>query len=242
MTIFLLTLFPQEVHQFFLKGIFKRGSERGLFDFRVIDIRDFADNSSNRVDHYPFGGKKGMLLRADILAKAIKSIDQYESYRIIYTCPKGNLLTQPMAESLAAEKSLSIICGYYEGIDERLFEMFSIERVSIARAVLSSGEVPALAIAEATLRLIPGVVGKQASIEDDSLLTGLLEYPQYTVPRTIDELNVPDILVSGHHGDIDRWRRKESLKTTLFLKPELLHEFVPDSKDQTYFAQILQED
>lgn len=242
MIIYVLTLFPKELGNFFLKGIFKKAIEKGLFDFKVIDIREFATDKHHKVDDTPLGLSQGMLLKAEVVFNAIKSIDQYEHYRIIYPCPKGKIYTQNIANQLVLEKGIIFICGYYEGIDERLFQLVNIERISIGNYVLSSGELPALTIAESIVRLIPDVVNKTNSIQEDSLINGLLEYPQYTYPRNYLGYHVPDIILSGHHKNIKTWQKKESFKITLFKRPELLTAYQIDKDEKKMIEEIFKED
>ena len=219
----------------------KKAQEAGIFDIRFLDIRQFSDDPHRQVDHYPYGGKQGMLLRTDILQRAIESIDCFEEYRLIYTCPKGELFSQGHADAFSKEKGLVLICGYYEGVDERLFSLFPIQRVSVGNVVLSSGEFPALLIAEAVLRLLPGVVGNEKSVRDDSLMNGLLEGPQYTAPREIAGFIVPEVLLSGHHANVQRWQRKQALRQTLYAKPELLQTAILTHEDQLSLVEILKE-
>jgi tRNA (guanine37-N1)-methyltransferase len=241
MKIVVLSLFPDELRPVFEKGIFKRALEKALFEISFIDMRDFAETNYRNVDDYPFSHRKGMLLKADVLFRVITSIDGFESYRIIYTCPKGDVYNQRMANALYAETGLIIICGYFEGVDERIFDMLNITRISIGDFVLSSGELPALAIAESVIRLIPDVIQKDG-FRDDSHLTGLLEYPQYTHPREIDGFMVPEVLLSGHHKNIERWQRKESLRQTLYNRIDLLKSYRPNKIDSELFVEIFKED
>ena len=183
-----------------------------------------------------------MLLRADVLASAVQSVDRYKDYRILYTSPKGKPFTQALAKELSKEDGLIVIAGYYEGVDERIFHCFDIECVSMGDFVLSSGEQPALMIAEAALRLIPGVVGKAKSVEDDSIVTGLLEYPQFTTPRVVSGIPVPPVLLSGHHKKIKEWRRVESLKETLYRRPSLLGTTNLSDQDKRFLEGILKEE
>lgn len=232
MNVFVLTLFPEALAPFFLKGIFKKAHTKNLFNISFINIRDFAYNKHRKVDDYTFGMMDGMLLKPDVLLEAIKSIEHYERYRIIYPCPKGRVFTQEIANEYQHAEGLIFICGYYEGIDERLLTLFNIERISIGDFVLSSGELPSLIIIESVLRLIPGVIGKQASIVNDSIVSGLLEHPHYTFPRNFLGNEVPEVIVSGHHGKISHWQKQASLKTTLYNRPDLLagYSITPDEK------------
>jgi tRNA (guanine37-N1)-methyltransferase len=241
MKIFILTLFPEELQSVFNKGIFKRAQDNNLFELSFINIRDFSETKYRNVDDYPFASRKGMLMKADVLYRAITSIPSYETYQIIYTCPKGQVYNQRRAESLLDQKGLILISGYFEGVDERIFDMLNIARISIGDFVLSSGELPALMIAESVIRLIPNVIQKDG-FHDDSHITGLLEYPQYTQPRDINGNKVPEVLLSGHHKNIERWQRKESLKQTLYYRIDMLKTFRPDKIDSELFVEIFKED
>ena len=237
--VYILGLFPKEAAQFFLKGLFKRAEESGHINVSFIDIRKFASGKHRKVDDYPFGHKTGMLLRADVLYDAITSIKDHSQYRLLYPCPKGTHLTQKIASELAKEKGLIIIPGYYKGIDERLFEALSIERISLGDFVLSSGEVPAFAIAESIIRLQPGVIGNKESMCQDSIMNGILEAPQYTQPREWRGHIVPDIITSGNHPKRSEWERKKALQQTLFWKPSLLLETEVTDKDSRYLEEII---
>lgn len=242
--IIILTLFPQQMGDFFLKGIFKKASDAGLFKIRFVPIRDFSTDKFSRVDDYPFGDHQGMLLKADVIHAAISSIEHFQEYRLLYTCPKGPVLQQSTVTSFlqANSRGLILLCGYYEGVDERLFDLLPFERISIGDVVLSSGELPALIIAEAVFRQLPGVLGNDACLAEDSIISGVLEYPQYTAPREFLGLPVPDVLLSGHHGHIKRWKRKQSLEQTLFLKPQMLVSQALSKDDQQILLEIVQGD
>jgi tRNA (guanine37-N1)-methyltransferase len=241
MKIYILSLFPNEMREYFFKGIFKRGYEAGLFDIEFVDIRAYAQSKHNKVDDYPFGYKKGLILKADVIKRAILSIDNYQDYRLLYTCPKGRKFDQATACEFKRQKGLIIIAGYYEGMDERVFELFDIEKISIGDFVLSTGELPALMMTEAVLRQIPGVVGKEDCVQEDSIISGLLECPQYTQPRIVDDLNVPAVLLDGHHKKMNAWRKKMAIKETLFNKPSLFMNYKLDVDEQQELLTVLRE-
>lgn len=226
---------------FLLKGLLGKAYAFDLFECEFINIRDFATNKHQKVDDRPFGGNHGMLLKVDILAATIRSIPNYQDYSILYTCPKGTHFNQETAQELSQGKGLIVLSGYYEGVDERIFDLFDISRVSLGDFVLSSGDIAALAIAEATLRLIPGVVGKEASVKNDSIINGRLEHPYYTQPREFEGLKVPDVLISGHHGKIKEWQSKISLKQTLYKRPDLLYKLKPTTEERKRLTVILKE-
>ena len=239
-SVHILGLFPKESEQFFLKGIFKRAQDAKRVKVTFIDIREFGKGIHRKVDDYPFGDKTGMLLRADVIYQAVTSVPDYQAYDIIYTCPKGPVLNQVVAEQLSQKKGLIIILGYYKGVDERIFKLLSIRRISLGDFVLSSGEVPAFAIIEAVIRLLPGVIGNPASMKDDSLLQGCLSPPQYTQPKDCDGHVVPDVVVSGDHPKRIFWERKQSLSQTLFTKPTLLLDTELTNQDQQLLQEIIQ--
>ena len=239
MKVIVLTLFPNEVGVLFQRGVLKRAIDADRFQFEVVDLRQFGSAPHYKVDDIPFGGGVGMVLRADIMANAIRSIEHYENYRILYTCPKGPRFNQGFATELSNESGIILISGYYEGLDERVFELFPIERVSIGDFVVSSGDLPALMIAEAVVRLLPGVLGNPNSVQQDSYLTGLLEHPQYTQPRSIDESRVPDVLTSGHHQNIKNWQLTQSFKETLIRKPSLLANLNLNSTEQKILIDVI---
>jgi len=227
---------------FFLKGLFKKAYEAGLFSIRFLSLRDFASAPHYKVDDYPYGGKRGMVLQLSVIDAALSSIENLHDYRLLYMCPKGPLLTQSLVSDflVAPHRGLVILVGYYEGVDERLFSLYPFERISIGDFVLSSGELPALVIAEAVVRQIPGVLGNPDSLEDDSYLSGVLEGPLYTQPRQYREYDVPEVLLSGHHGQIATWKRKAALKYTIYNKPQMLATQALSLPDQQLLVEILQ--
>ena len=242
MKIYFLTLFPEQLEQYFKKGIFKNKEAEGLFSASFINMRDFSDPPHFKVDDHPYSKKQGMLLRVDILEKAICSIPDYESYQILYMCPKGKTFDQSLATEFSKQKGFIFISGYYEGVDERIFDRFDIRRISMGDFVLSSGDSAALIIAEAVLRLIPGVIGKQDSVLDDSIISGRLEHPHYTTPVNHQGLEVPDILRSGHHQKIKEWQENLSYRFTFLKKPGIfLNSRTADSEIRCHLNHIVKE-
>lgn len=221
MNIYFLTLFPEHVRSYFCKGLIGRAIERGHISVSVIDIRKFGIGKHRSVDDYPYGGKQGMVLRADVLLRAIQSVEQYRNYRILYMCPKGPVFTQVHAKSYSESKGIILISGFYEGVDERIFELLPIERVSLGNFVATSGDTPAMTIADATCRYVPHVLGNPTCIDDESIASGFLEYPQFTAPIVVGDKAVPDVIRGGHHARLAEWRRSASLRLTLFKKPSL---------------------
>ena len=218
----------------------KKALEKALFSIQFINIRDFAKDKHKQVDDYPFAHKQGMLLKCDVLASAIRSIENYNDAKIVYTSPQGKALASPWAKDCATSKQdLIIIVGYFEGIDARLFELFDCEEISIGDVILTSGELPALTIVDAIVRYIPGVLGNENSVENESILSGALETPQYTHPREFEGLEVPDVLRSGNHKAVAEHERQQSLQKTLYKRPGLLASNVLSKKDKQYIVDSL---
>lgn len=219
MKINILTLFPGMFEGFTGESIIKRAIAAGILEINIINIRDFAEGKHKQCDDMPFGGGAGMVLKPEPLFKALNTIPKS---KVIYTSPQGERFNQEKAKSLAKEEEITIIAGHYEGIDERVIDRFVDEEISIGDYVLTGGEIPAMVIADAVARLIPGVLGNSASFENDSFYNGLLDHPHYTRPEEYEGMRVPDILMSGHHKNIDRWRLKESLKRTLERRADIM--------------------
>ena len=220
-----LTLFPELIEPSLKASLLGKASSRKLMQFGVTQIRDFATNKHRTVDETPYGGGEGMLLRVDVLHSAWKSIVQENpgrSRRTILLSPQGPHLTQSKARQLLDHEELILVCGHYEGVDERFIDLCVDEEISIGDYVLTGGELPALVLADVVTRLIPGVVGNEASIAEDSLEQGLLKYPQYTRPRVYEGLEVPEVLLGGNHQEIARWRREQRLERPRLKRPDLL--------------------
>ncbi|MFC1771129.1 tRNA (guanosine(37)-N1)-methyltransferase TrmD [Candidatus Margulisiibacteriota bacterium] len=242
MKIFILTLFAEEMGRYFLKGLLKKAHEKKLFDIQFIDIRNSAKDKHRKVDDYPYGHRKGMILKADVLYDAITSIKDYQKYQFIYLCPKGKIFNQEKIRELSQKQGLIVLAGYFEGVDERIFSFFNIERLSLGNFILSNGELPALVVADAVLRYIPGVIGNPECIEEESLASGLIEAPQYTAPRKVRAAEVPEVVLSGNHQAINSWRRKESIRETLFSKPSLFMNYDLSNNDCKEIENILKEE
>lgn len=225
MRIDILTLFPEMFRGPFDHSIIGRARERGLLEVNLINIRDFAANKHRTVDDTPFGGGAGMVMEPGPVFAALEAIGRRDGKapeKVILLCPQGRVFNQREARALAALPHLVLICGHYEGIDERVREQLVTDEISIGDYVLTGGELAAMVVVDAVARLVPGVLGEAASLEEESFSEGLLEYPHYTRPREFRGLKVPDILLSGHHEAIRRWRRRQSLVRTLGSRPELL--------------------
>jgi tRNA (guanine37-N1)-methyltransferase len=230
----ILSLFPEFFDSPLSCGLMGRAREQGIVDFSLVNPRDFAFNKHKSVDDRPYGGGPGMVMALDPLAKALRAIEK--PGRILLLSPRGRRLTHSFSRKLAAEESLTILCGRYEGIDERLLDLFPIELVSVGDFVLSGGESAAVCLIESVARLLPGFMGKEESGEEESFSAGLLEYPHYTRPEVYEGLAVPDILLGGDHAKVRSWRREQALSQTLARRPELLAEASLTAADRQYIA------
>ena len=221
-----LTLFPGMFSGPFAEGVVGRAVDSGLLEIGLHDVRDHTHDRHRTVDDYPFGGGPGMVMKPEPLFEAVNEVrssaELDESVPVVLLSPQGRPLTQRLVEELAVHRDLMLICGRYEGVDERVRRHLATHEVSIGDYVLSGGELPAMVLIEAVARLVPGVVGSIESTATDSHTTGLLQHPHYTRPATFQEWAVPDVLLSGNHAEIARWRRQESLRRTFERRPELL--------------------
>jgi tRNA (guanine37-N1)-methyltransferase len=224
MIIEIVTLFPAMVEQCASHSIIGRARESGALQLRVVDLRDYTHDRHRTADDAPYGGGAGMVMKVEPLDEAIAGLrrNAQGTVRVILMSPQGRRLDQRVVEELARESHLALICGHYEGVDERVREHLVDDEISIGDYVLTGGELPALVLVDAVARLIPGVLGKAESAEEESFRDGLLEYPQYTRPEEYRGWRVPEVLLSGHHAMIARWRRRESLRRTLERRPDLL--------------------
>src|SRR5690606_33448965 len=213
MKIDILTLFPEFFKVLTDFSIIGRALEKGLFSFNTINIRDFSKDKHKRVDDYPFGGGPGMVMKPEPIYDALMSVKSNNSF-VIYLSPQGRLYNQEIAKDLANKKHLILICGHYEGIDNRIVENYVDMELSIGDYVLTGGEIPAMVVVDSIVRLLPGVLSSEESYMYESHYNGLLEYPQYTRPREFKGLKVPEVLLSGDHEKISKWRKYQSLKNT----------------------------
>ena len=218
------TLYPEVFPGPLSKGLYGKALSNNLWKLKVVNIRDAADDKHKTVDDTPYGGGSGMLLKADVLAKSLDE-NKNESERILYLSPKGKKFDQNLAKELANEKSLSLICGHFEGVDERILSTRNIEEISIGDYVLSGGESAAYVVIDSILRLLPGVLGNENSKLDETFENGLLEYPQYTKPQIWEEKVVPDVLLSGDHNKIKDWRLSQSEAITRVRRPDLWEKY-----------------
>ena len=229
-----MTLFPDMVAGGLGTSITGRAIENHIFELNIVNIRDYSRDKHKHVDDYPYGGGAGMVMQPGPVYDCYQDIvkDMNKKPRVIYMTPQGKVFNQAIAEELSREEELIFLCGHYEGIDERVLEEIVTDEVSIGDYVLTGGELPAMVMIDSISRLIPGVLNNDDSAEYESFQDGLLEYPQYTRPETFMDKKVPPVLLSGHHGNIEKWRREESLKRTLLRRPELLEraELTKDDK------------
>ena len=223
MRIDILTLFPSMMSMFFKESILHRAQKKGLVEVVLHDLHDYSLTRYGSVDDYPYGGGAGMVMRIEPLANCIEGLCSERKYdEIVYTAPDGDMLSQPMCNSLSLKNNLMIICGHYKGVDERVREHFVTMEISIGDYVLSGGELAAAVISDAVVRLIPGVLGDEQSALSDSFQDGLVAPPEYTRPETFRGWKVPDVLLSGDHKKIEKWRYEQALERTRERRPSLL--------------------
>jgi len=216
----IVTLFPNMFSQVFDTTVFKRARE--IVEMKIVDLRDFSSDKRKNVDDTPYGGGCGMILKPEPLAGALESFrEKARGGKIIYLSPQGSLFNQSMAENLVKNEKLAFVCGRYEGIDQRVIDLYVDEEISVGDYVLAGGELPAMIVLEALVRLMPGVLGNEESPKMDSFSCGLLKYPQYTRPEEFKGLKVPEILLSGDHKKIAHWRNEQSVKKTKKARPDL---------------------
>lgn len=219
-----MTLFPDMIRQMAEVSIMGRAVASGILDIEAVDIRDYANNKFKHVDDYPFGGGAGMVMQAQPIYDAYRDIvkDKAVSPRVLYMTPKGRVLNQEIARELAKEEELILLCGHYEGIDQRVLDLIVTDEISIGDYVLTGGELPALVVMDTVSRMVEGVLGNEESALDESFSGMYLEYPQYTRPRVFQGQEVPEVLMSGHHAKIEEWRLRKAMELTLQRRPEML--------------------
>ena len=218
------TLYPEIFPGPLSKGLYGKALSKKLWNLNIVNIRDAAEDKHKTVDDTPYGGGSGMLLKADVLAKSLDQ-NKIEGERVIYLSPKGKKFDQKYAQELSNEKSVSFICGHFEGVDERVLTTRNIEEVSVGDYILSGGETAAFVVIDSILRLLPGVLGNENSKSDESFENGLLEYPQYTKPQIWEEKGVPEVLLSGDHSKIKDWRLSQSEAITRVRRPDLWQKY-----------------
>jgi tRNA (guanine37-N1)-methyltransferase len=239
----IVTIFPRMIEAGLAEGVVSRGIANGLLDIVVHDLRDYTTDRHRSVDDMPYGGGPGMVMKPEPLVRAVEHIraTRGQPDAVVLLTPQGRPFLQAEAVRLSAVPHLTLLCGRYEGIDERVRELVATEELSIGDYVLSGGELPALVVVDAVSRLVPGVVGDEQSVEEDSFARGLLDHPHYTRPAEFAGQKVPDVLLSGHHADVRRWRRKSALRRTLERRPDLLAVAALDDEDRALLEEIRKE-
>ena len=224
MKIDILTLFPEMFVPVTTSSILGRAAEKNLIDIRLTDIREYTKNKHRKVDDYPFGGGQGMVMMPQPIFDALRGI-KAEGKKILYMSPRGRVLDKEKIQELSQLSELVILCGHYEGVDQRVIDCWEMEEVSIGDYILTGGEIPAMVLVDSVARLIPGVLSGEDSAMEESVYSGLLEYPQYTQPREYEDIPVPEILLSGHHQNIDLWRFEKSLELTRKVRPDMFENY-----------------
>ncbi|MCJ8010574.1 tRNA (guanosine(37)-N1)-methyltransferase TrmD [Paenibacillus sp. KQZ6P-2] len=244
MKVDVLTLFPEMMDGVFRSSILGKAQEKGIVSLNAVNFRDYSGNKHGTVDDTPYGGGGGMVLKPDPIFAAVEDLLSRSSAapRVILMCPQGETFTQQKAEELSSADHLIFICGHYEGYDERIREHLVTDELSIGDYVLTGGELPAMVVIDSVVRLLPGVLGNETSAVTDSFSTGLLEYPHYTRPAEFRGWKVPDILLSGHHANIELWRREQALKRTLERRPDLLDKVELTDQDCKVIKRLKQQD
>ena len=239
MKITILTIFPEMFESVLNSSILGRAREQGLVEVECVDIRPFSDRKHKNTDDYPFGGGAGMVMLAQPIMDAMKHVTgENFSGRRIYMGPRGTTLTTAKARELAKEEHLVLLCGHYEGVDQRALDSCIDEEISIGDYILTGGELAAMVLTDAVSRFIPGVLGSGESAEEESFSDGLLEYPQYTRPRELEGMEVPEVLLSGDHAKIKAWRRQESLRATKKFRPDLLEKAELTAKEKKLLEEL----
>ncbi len=240
MKFYVLTLFPEMIDTIMSTSIIGRAKEKSLFETEIINIRDFSNDKHRRVDDYPYGGGAGMLMQCEPIYNAYKDICTRSNKKtvLLYTSPQGRVFDQNMAKELAAEEDLIILCGHYEGVDERVLELTDAIPVSIGDYVLTGGELPAMVMIDSISRMLDGVLSNKESKDSESFENNLLEYPQYTRPEVFMDKKVPDVLLSGHHKNIEIWKKEESIKRTLERRPDLLEKAELNPKEKLFLENL----
>ena len=220
----IITLFPELISNYFQDSLIKKAKDKGVLSIALHQLRDFATDKHKQVDDSPYGGGAGMLLKPDVLGACVEHVVSKMPKKplVIYLSPQGEKLNNTMAKELAKEENIVLVCGRYEGVDHRFIELFVDKEISIGDYVLSGGELAAAVVIDAVSRFVPGVVGKEESVLNDSLQNSMLKYPQYTRPKKYKDLDVPEVLMSGNHSEIEKWRKEQSVKVTKKKRKDLL--------------------
>ena len=236
MKIDILTLFPEMFVPVTTSSILGRAAEKNLIDIRLTDIREYTKNKHRKVDDYPFGGGQGMVMMPQPIFDALRGI-KAEGKKILYMSPRGRVLDKDKIQELSQLSELVILCGHYEGVDQRVIDCWEMEEVSIGDYILTGGELPAMVLVDSVARLIPGVLSGEDSAMEESVYSGLLEYPQYTQPREYEDIPVPEILLSGHHKNIDLWRFEKSLELTRKVRPDMFENYCRERTQELHKAE-----
>ncbi|MCI5771651.1 MAG: tRNA (guanosine(37)-N1)-methyltransferase TrmD [Clostridiales bacterium] len=243
MNISILTTFPEMFDSVLNASVLGRARQNGLIDVQAVDIRPFSASKHKNTDDYPFGGGAGMLMMAQPIADCIRAVQAQKKGTVIYMSPRGEKLTQRLAERLAQEEHLILLCGHYEGVDQRVLDGYVDMEVSVGDYVLTGGETAAIVLVDCVSRLIPGVLGSAESAQDESFSTaGLLEYPQYTRPRVFEGTAVPQVLLDGDHAKINAWRRQQALLTTARRRPDMLVSAPMTDRERHWLREQLEQD
>jgi len=232
MIIEVLTLFPEMFKPVTEESILGRARENGILDIRLSDIREYSQDKHKKADDYPFGGGAGMVMLADPIFRALNAVSA-KGKKIIYMSPRGRILDKEIISDLSHEDELVILCGHYEGVDQRIIDFWEMEEISVGDYILTGGELPAMILIDAVARMIPEVLGSSEAHNEESIYSGLLEYPQYTKPRQYEDLDVPEVLISGNHKLIHLWQFEKSLELTKERRPDLWEEFIKKEKNLT---------
>lgn len=243
MNFHVLTLFPEMIMNGLETSILGRAAAKGIVSFEAVNIRDYTLERHGKVDDYPYGGGAGMVMQAEPIYRAYAALVEKigKKPRVIYMTPQGQTFNQSIAKDLAKEEDLVFLCGHYEGVDERVLEMIATDYLSAGDYVLTGGELPAMMMIDCISRLVPGVLNNNVSAEFETFHDNLLEYPQYTRPEVFMGKKVPDILLSGHHANVEKWRREQSIIRTLKNRPELLEDAVLSKKEQKFLDELLRQ-
>ena len=241
MNFYVLTLFPEMVLSGLQTSIIGRALDKGLISLEAINIRDYAGNKHQKVDDYPYGGGAGMVMQAEPVYGACKAVEERIGHRprVVYLTPQGRVFRQQMAKELALEEDLVFLCGHYEGIDERVLEEVVTDYISIGDYVLTGGELPAMVVIDAISRMVPGVLKNEESGQSETFEGNLLEYPRYSRPEVWHDRQVPPVLLSGHHANVETWRREQSILRTLKYRPDLLEEASLTDKERAFLEQCI---
>jgi tRNA (guanine37-N1)-methyltransferase len=237
----IITIFPEVFESYFSKGILEKALKKDLFEINIHNLRDYARDKHHQVDDRPFGGSQGMVFKPEPVFLAVEAVKKEADALVCLLSPKGKCFDSKMAERFAKCSQIILVCGRYEGVDERVAQNLATDEISIGDFVLTGGELAAMVIVDSVSRFFPGVVGRLESVKQDSFSSGLLDHPQFTRPRSFRGLKVPEILFSGNHEQIERWRRKKALEKTMDLRPDLLKNIKLSEQDKALIEELRNE-